>query len=237
MFSRKTGKTALFIPAVREEESAIRRKSIFIDPNEKKGFMRFMLLLFQEFGELIKLNLMMIAVSIPVLTIPAVCAGGARITCRMMEGENYFLTHEFFAVFKERFLRTLAIGATVFAALLFLGLSLLLYGGLAARGGVFFYLPAALAIVLIFAVLMLCCFLFPLAGLTAFSYKEIFLTSFRLLRENAARALLSAGIFAALLAVSYILDPGSIIFVFFIEFSLTSFINAFLLHPALKAYI
>ena len=109
-----------------------KKKKLFAaDPEEQTGFWRFMTILFAEFFDLVKTNLLFCVCSLGVITIPAAVAGMAAVTAHMMEGGNHFLGNAFFEPFRKRFLRCLGVGAVFLAAAVFTVLSIALYTSMA----------------------------------------------------------------------------------------------------------
>ena len=196
-----------------------------------------MTILFAEFFDLVKTNLMFVGVSLAVITVPAAVAGMARVTLTMMEGKNHFLGRDFFDAFRHKFLRSLGIGLTAGLAALFAGLSILLYTSLGREYGAALYILAALAVLILIAEQMVASCAFPLLALTDLPYGKILLTAKNLAVSYAGRAFAAAMINVSLFIVSFLLNPGSIIFTVFIEFSFMSFIASYLLYPALQPYL
>ena len=71
-------------------------------------------MLYRELVSLISLNLLFIATCIPVITIPAALCAMNRITCTMVQDQNYFLWQDYWKTFKREFGKAL-LGGVVFA--------------------------------------------------------------------------------------------------------------------------
>ncbi|MBQ6469801.1 MAG: YesL family protein [Lachnospiraceae bacterium] len=215
-----------------------KKKRLFsADPDEQTGFWRFMTILFAEFFDLIKINLLFMAISIAVVTLPAAVTGMAAVTMNMMEGKNHFLMSEFFEPFRKRFLRCFGIGVIFFAAGICAVLSILLYTSLGAQMGAGFYFLTAIAVCILILEQMLAVCAFPLLALTDLTAGKLLLAAKDIAAGHAARAFGAAAINLSLFTASALLNPGSIIFTVFIEFSLMSFIASYLMFPALKPYL
>ncbi|MBE5995783.1 MAG: DUF624 domain-containing protein [Lachnospiraceae bacterium] len=213
-----------------------KKKRLFAaDPEEQTGFWRFMTILFAEFFDLVIVNLLFLPISIGVVTIPAAVTGLAGITMNMMEGKNHFPGKDFFEPFRKKFLRCLGVGATFFAAEAFAVLSIVLYSSLAVQRGAGFYLLAGIAAGILILEQMIAVCAFPLLARTGMTYGQLLPAAKNIAFAHAGRSFAAAMINTALLTVSFLLFPGSIIFVIFIEFSFMSFIASYLMFPALKA--
>ena len=212
-----------------------KKKKLFAaDPEEQTGFWRFMTILFAEFFDLVKTNLLFCVCSLGVITIPAAVAGMAAVTAHMMEGGNHFLGNAFFEPFRKRFLRCLGVGAVFLAAAVFTVLSIALYASIAQQKSPVFYILVVIAAYLFLLAQMLAVCAFPLLALTDLPFGKLFLAAKEMAFANAGRSAAAALINTALFAVSFLLSPGSVIFTVFIEFSLMSFIASYLMCPALK---
>ena len=60
----------------------------------KRGFVGYMDMLWREFFELLKLNLLFVLSCVPIITIPAALTAMHRITSVMVRDENHFLWPE-----------------------------------------------------------------------------------------------------------------------------------------------
>ena len=213
------------------------KKLFAANPDEQTGFWRFMTILFAEFFDLVKTNLLFLAVSLGTLTIPAAIAGMARVTLHLMEGKNHFLGKDFFGIFRQKFLRSLGLGATVLAAAVFTGISVYFYTMVGRENGAGFYVLSVMAVGLFLFVQMTAVCAFPLLALTDLEYRKLIPAAIKTAVSNAGRAFAAAFINTALFIASILLNPGSIIFTIFIEFSFMSFIASFLMFPAWKPYL
>ena len=214
------------------------KKRLFAaDPDEQTGFWRFMTILFAEFFDLVKTNMLFLVVSLAVVTIPAAVSGMARVTMNMMAGKNHFPANDFFEPFRHRFLRCLGVGAIFFAAAVFACLSILLYTSLGVEIGAGFYVLTGIAVCILILEQMAAVCAFPLLAFTDLSCGKLLIAAKNIASANAGRVFAAALINMALLAASILLSPGSIIFTVFIEFSFMSFIASYLIYPVMKPYL
>ena len=70
-------------------------------------------MLYRELVSLISLNLLFIFTCIPIITIPAALTAMNRITCTMVQDQNYFLWQDYWKTFKREFGKAL-LGGVVF---------------------------------------------------------------------------------------------------------------------------
>lgn len=70
-------------------------------------------MLYRELVSLISLNLMFVISCIPIITIPAALTAMNRITCTMVQDQNYFLWQDYWKTFKREFGKSL-LGGLVF---------------------------------------------------------------------------------------------------------------------------
>jgi uncharacterized membrane protein YesL len=97
-------------------------------PVPQEGARRYFFLLRTHFGKIILLNLLFVAFSIPVVTLPAAICGANRVWTKLICEGNCFLWHDFIKEFKASFAKSLlcgsVFGAGLFAAHYLLSLSL-----------------------------------------------------------------------------------------------------------------
>ncbi len=136
-------------------------KEDMLEAPPQSGAKRFWFILGAHFGKLVRLNLLFLAFSIPVITLPAALCGMNRVLIKLVREGHCYLWSDFFGEFKASFLKSLPFGAvSAFLALdAFFALTMsggdpsfsmlltaagLLLGGIAAlfSGYVFVLLPA-----------------------------------------------------------------------------------------------
>jgi hypothetical protein len=103
------------------------------EPPPEKGIRRFGFLLWTHMWKLVTLNLLFLAFSIPVFTIPAALCGMNRVLIKLWRDGNCFLWSDFWAEFKANLFKGIPFGIIcallLFASYYFFSLSIS-YGGL-----------------------------------------------------------------------------------------------------------
>lgn len=191
-----------------------------IEPPPQQGVKRFIFVLVTHPWKLIYLNLLFLAFSIPVLTIPASLCGMNRVLIKLVREGNCFLWHDFIKEFKENLFKSLPFGILsaflLFSSYYFLSLSISADGMYVVSG----------AIGVLFLVIA---FLFS-------SYVFVFLPSLNLKNRHIARnafilmviewktnlALLCSAFAMAVIIIFFF--PHSIFLLLFIWFSLMQLI-------------
>ena len=79
----------------------------------KRGFVGYMDMLWREFFELLKLNLLFVLSCVPIITIPAALTAMHRITSVMVRDENHFLWPDYWKAFRRDFWKSLGGGAAI----------------------------------------------------------------------------------------------------------------------------
>lgn len=125
-----------------------------VDPPPNGGWKRFFFILETHFWKLITLNLLFLAFSIPVITIPAAFCGMNRVLIKLYREGNCFLWTEFWKEFRANLWKAIPFGLiggfSLFASYYFLSL------GVSTAEDRVALLPAAIGILLlVFAVLFL----------------------------------------------------------------------------------
>ena len=98
-----------------------RRKEKKLRKVPEKGFGLYFHVLFTHAAKILLLNLLFIAFSIPIVTLPAALCGVSRVLLLLMKDGYVHVFQDFWKEFKESFWRALAIGA------IFAGIFVLLY--------------------------------------------------------------------------------------------------------------
>ena len=83
----------------------------------KHGFVGYMDMLWREFFELLKLNLLFVLSCVPIITIPAALTAMHRITSVMVRDENHFLWPDYWKAFRRDFWKSLGGGAAIAAVM------------------------------------------------------------------------------------------------------------------------
>ncbi len=99
----------------------------------------------REWWELIKLNLLFIAVSLPIVTLPAAYFATVSIAVMMIEDRNVYLWRDFWNAFRSRFWLTTLLGLLVCGGGWLAIIAIQTYGG-AAKGNLLFIAPLTIAV-------------------------------------------------------------------------------------------
>lgn len=116
------------------------------DPPPSGGVKLYLYLLHNHFWKLMKLNLLFVLFSLPVLTLPASLTAANRVCIKLVRDGNVFLWSEFWSEFKSSYAKSLCIALPT-VGLLFWSVALVVTGGSGgAVGTVMLVVAAALAV-------------------------------------------------------------------------------------------
>lgn len=123
-----------------------------IDKNAPKptGLWLLAHVLGREWWELVKLNLLFIAFSLPLVTLPAAYGAMVRISVEMIEDRTVYLWRDFWAAFRTGFVRTSVLGALLCGVGMLSALAIASYAA-AAKTSLVFATPLAIAVVVAIA--------------------------------------------------------------------------------------
>ena len=211
------------------------RPDLTRDAIRKRGFMGYMDMLWREFFELLKLNLLFSLSCIPVVTIPAAFTAMHRITAVMVRDENHFLWPDYWKAFRRDFWKSLG-GAVIGAALALFILSTVFYYNLM-QVNRFFVVPAGAAACL--ALLTLCAsfYFFPMLAMVDLPLGALLKNSAALVFGNIRKSLLALAFFVLLVGLGVGLLPYSFIFAALLLFSLVASITTWLTYPAIETRV
>ncbi len=99
----------------------------------------------REWWELIKLNLLFLAASLPVVTLPAAYCAMVSVSVSMIEDRNVYLVRDFWAAFRSRFWAVTLVGVLLAGAQALAVLAVRSYA-LAAVDQILFAVPLAIAL-------------------------------------------------------------------------------------------
>jgi len=124
------------------------------EPPPQGGWRRFFFVLGTHFWKLISLNLLFLAFSIPVITIPAALCGLNRVLIKLYRDGNCFVWTEFYKEFRANVWKALPFGF-IGAVCLFASYYFLSYGTSVSSGGVEVITTSLGIMLLVFIVLFL----------------------------------------------------------------------------------
>ena len=130
----------------------------------KHGFVGYMDMLWREFFELLKLNLLFVLSCVPIITIPAALTAMHRITSVMVRDENHFLWPDYWKAFRRDFWKSLGGGAAIAAVMALFVLSTVFYYNLMQVNKVFVLL-AGFAACVVLLTLCVSFYFFPMLAM------------------------------------------------------------------------
>ncbi len=209
------------------------RPDLTRDKIRKRGFAGYMDMLWREFFELIKLNLLFLLSCAGIVTIPAALTAMHRITATMVRDENHFLWPDYWKAFRRDFWKSLAGGLVFFAVLALFGLSTVFYYHLMGMNRLF-VLVAGLAACM--ALLSICAsfYFFPMLALVELPFGALLKNSVSLVFANIRKSIPALLLFLLFALLGIGLLPYSSIFALFIMFSFLASITTYLCYPAIE---
>lgn len=189
------------------------------EPPPQGGWRRFFFVLGTHFWKLVSLNLLFLAFSIPVITIPAALCGMNRVLIKLYRDGNCFVWDEFFKEFRANLWKALPFG--IFGGIgLFASYYFLSYGTSVSSDGVE-VLSTALGILLLAVVVLFLNYVFVFLPVLDLKKKQIARNALIFLITEWKTNLVILGIVAGTVVFSIALFPLSV-------FTLTLFSIAFM---------
>ncbi|MGI6247495.1 MAG: DUF624 domain-containing protein [Pseudochelatococcus sp.] len=201
------------------------------DAPKKTGLALFAEILGREWWELLKLNLLIILFSLPVLTAPAAQVAAFRVTVQMVEDRNTYLLRDFWDTFRSRF-RMATVAGWGFAALIALGCHAVSFYARAALSHLLFAVPLAVSLAALVFLLILGAHFLVLMAMRNAPAGALLRAAFV---ATLARPLpvLAAILFAGLLWLAHVVFyPISVFMPAVVNFALQTFTLAFAAHRA-----
>ena len=163
----------------------------------KRGFVGYMDMLWREFFELLKLNLLFVLSCVPIITIPAALTAMHRITSVMVRDENHFLWPDYWKAFRRDFWKSLGGGAAIAAVMALFVLSTVFYYNLMQVNKVFVLL-AGFAACVVLLTLCVSFYFFPMLAMVDLPLGALLKNSMALVFGNIGKTLLALLLFALL---------------------------------------
>jgi uncharacterized membrane protein YesL len=204
-------------------------------PVPTSGAARYFFLLQTHFWKLITLNLIFVAFSIPVITLPAALCGLNRALIKLIREGHCFLWHEFFKEFRESFAKSLLLGMIfgggLFAA--YYGLSL----GLTNAQSIFGMIFSAMGIFALMLALLMGGWAFVLAAMLPLGIRDILRNARALafLDKKCSAAVLGLGL--SLWLFMLMLMPVSIMGGAFLLIAFVQYTICFMVNEAVEVHI
>ena len=165
----------------------------------KRGFVGYMDMLWREFFELLKLNLLFVLSCVPIITIPAALTAMHRITSVMVRDENHFLWPDYWKAFRRDFWKSLGGGAAIAAVMALFVLSTVFYYNLMQVNKVFVLL-AGFAACVVLLTLCVSFYFFPMLAMVDLPLGALLKNSMALVFGNIGKTLLALLLFVLLIA-------------------------------------
>ena len=115
------------------------------DAVKKHGLALFAEIIRREWWEMVKLNLLFILASLPIVTIPAALAAMASVSVALVEDRNIYLGRDFCAAFRKYLWRATIAGFIMSSAMALGVYATVTYASLA-TGGLVFAVPLAISV-------------------------------------------------------------------------------------------
>lgn len=220
-----------FSPNFEREGTEIEKEEVF-----DYTFISFFKLLIDKFWILIKLNLLFIIFSLPIVTIPASLGALNSITMLLVQRKHVFLWSDFIAKFKENWKQSTVCFIILSILTLFILFCLNLYINISHVNQLFMILFFVTLSLLVFLE-MISLYVYPLITTISLSIKNIIKNSIFLSIVCIKNSILGLILFTFFILSSILFIPFSLPIVILIGFSIPSFINSFIAFPCVNKYI
>lgn len=206
------------------------------DAPKKTGLALFMDILGREWWELVKLNLVFILFSLPLVTLPAAQVAASRICVAMVEDRNCYLWRDFWETFRTRFVSTTLAGASLGAAFAVTGYALAVYMRAAAQN-LAFALPLAVALVVLVLIPLLAAHLFALLAMCRLPLSRLLPIACLGLLARPLPGLAALAFVAALWLAHVLFYPASVLMPAVLNFSVGTLAMTFGVHKAAVRFL
>lgn len=205
-------------------------------PLPEGGVARYAVLLATNFWKLVGLNLLFIAFSLPVITVPAALCAVNRVCMLLIRNGYCFLWQDFIEEFKRSFKRSL-LPAVLFVFLIFFGYYAMSLG--LTNAPLLLWSTIFWAIGIMTAVGGICwgAYFFALVSLLDQNNRGVLKNARLLCMIRPGRALAVFGIIASVAFVMAILIPVSIVLMIFCVFAMIQYSICFLVYELAEKYI
>ena len=181
----------------------------------------------REWWDLIKLNVLVIAFSLPLVTLPAAWFAAMRVSVMMIEDRNVYLWRDFWAAFRAGFWRATGFGAILIAAGALAVIAVQSYAALA-QASLIYAAPLALAIAMAIIVPLYALYLFTALAMDMKANNARLLKAAGLgLLRNPLSGLSALAVVGALWIAHILFYPASVILPVLVNFSFSALIGSF----------
>lgn len=216
-------------------------KGVAKNTPKKKAFFEFWELYFRYFGKLVKLNMLTFIFCIPVVTIGPALAGMTRVLRNFSLDKNAFIFHDFWKGFANNWKQSLPVGlADILCAVSAVAAMNVYPNVYESTGNVFYIVLCVISISFAMTVLMMNFYIMPMIIATDLSLKNIVKNGFFLtciaLKKNVI-TLLAVALVAAIIIVSALFSPLSLLLVPFWALTFMGFIIVYNSYPQIQKYV
>lgn len=204
------------------------------DAPKKTGIRLVASTVWREFFGLLKLNLLFLLASLPVVTIPAAIKAMSRITLRMVRDENYFLWHDFWVAFKDDFWKSFFGGLLFLVAFALFTLSIIVYWIFGTEVHWALLIFASLSLALLLWAYIASLYFFPMNAYVELTFWQLLKNSVLLVFSGWKRSGLVLVSVIVFLFAAIALLPYSAVYLAFIGFSLTNLLVSFAVYPVIE---
>ena len=182
----------------------------------ENGVRRFFFLLKTHFWKIITLNMLFVAFSLPVVTLPAALCGMNRVCVKLVREGNCFLWHDFWKEFKSEIIKSLPIGLLYLLELAAAYYSLSLS---VSNGGVYGVIFGAVGILLLLVVTVGGGYVFAMLAMVQLTNRQILRNAAALAGLEMKKSLAILGLSILFAAIGLLLYPYSTLIMPFFYFS------------------
>lgn len=211
-------------------------KGVYKDDPKEKGLKLFFRIYKNAFWDLMKLNLLFLLFSLPVVTVFASYAAMTRVTCLLAQDRPVFLFDEFKRAFKQNFLRSTlyGFGSTILTALLVYAAY---FYGQFLKGSPLQYIAIGLFVFLLLIVAVTTLYFYPMQTLVELPFKGTIKNSILLGLAALKNTLLVLLVVVAINVPVVLFFPITIILHILLLFSNCSYIISFGVIGPMKKYV
>jgi uncharacterized membrane protein YesL len=190
----------------------------------------------REWWELVKLNLMFLLFSLPLVTLPAAFAATSRICVAMVEDQNCYLLRDFWHTFHSRLWQATFMGAAISTALAVAAYAIFIYAQLAVVQ-IAYVAPLALCLGALLAILFMAAHLFVLMAKRELGASELLRLAFLCSLAAPLPILAALGFVALLWLFHVVFYPVSVFMPAMFNLSLGALAVTFAAHKATESVL
>lgn len=202
----------------------------------KRGLALFAEILRREWWEMVKLNLLFIIASLPLVTIPAALAATTSVSLAHVEDRNSWLLRDFTEAFRRFFLRATLLGIVLTVALALGGLAVTTYAA-AARDSLVNVVPLSISLVATAFIAVFACHMLVLMVMQTLPIGQLVRLAALASIMRPLPVLASLGFIASLWLAHVLFYPVSVFMPATLNFSLGTFAIVFGAHKAATAVL